>query len=139
MVCLYCGGATKITNSRQQKKLNRKWRRRQCLTCSQVFTTIESFSENSSILVNKGTIEPILTPFSRDNLFISVYRSCEHRPSALFDASMITDTITSHLLPKVEQSCVPIALIQQVAYKTLKRFDSVAATYYKAYYWGSNK
>jgi transcriptional regulator NrdR family protein len=86
-------------------------------------------------MVDKITKEPRYFPFSRDNLFISLYRSCEHRPTALSDASSLSDTIISQLLPKVENSCIPLPLIQQQSYLTLKRFDQVAATYYKAYYW----
>ena len=134
MVCIYCGGSTNIINSRQQKKLNRKWRRRKCQTCGQIFTTIESFQENNSFVINISSASPSLQPFSRDKLFISIYRSSEHRPSALNDASLITDTIISRLLLKVENSSIPLHLIQQQAYITLKRFDPVAATYYRAYF-----
>lgn len=134
MVCIYCGGTTKITNSRLQRKLNRKWRRRKCQSCSQIFTTSESVNENTSLMIDRIIKEPRLIPFSRDNLFISIYRSCEHRPTALSDASSISDTIISHLLPRVENSCIPLLLVQQQAYITLKRFDPTAATYYKAYY-----
>ena len=139
MVCIYCGGSTKITNSRLQRKLNRKWRRRKCQTCGQLFTTTESINENNSLMIDMITGEPRFLPFSRDNLFISIYRSCEHRLTALSDASLITDTIISHLLPRVERSCITLPLVQQQAYITLKRFDPVAATYYKAYYWESPK
>jgi transcriptional regulator NrdR family protein len=135
MVCIYCGGITNVTNSRLQRKLNRKWRRRKCQTCNQIFTTIESISENTSIMVDKSPAEPQLVPFSRDNLFISLYRSCGHRSTALSDASLITDTIISKLLSKVENSCISQNIIQQYAFITLKRFDPVAATFYKAYYW----
>ena len=135
MVCIYCGGATYITNSRQQRKLNRKWRRRKCQTCGQLFTTIESMQENTSLMIDKSPAEPRFLPFSRDNLFVSIYKCCGHRSTALSDASLITDTIISRLLPIVEKSCIPLPLIQQQAYITLKRFDPLAATYYKAYYW----
>ncbi|MGD0284371.1 MAG: hypothetical protein ABSB12_02145 [Candidatus Saccharimonadales bacterium] len=135
MVCIYCGGTTNIINSRLQRKLNRKWRRRKCQICGQIFTTTEKINENTSLMIDRHTKEPRYLPFSRDNLFISIYRSCEHRPTALSDASSITDTIISRLLLKVEDSCVSLVLIQQQAYLTLRRFDKVAATYYKAYYW----
>ncbi|HUD07696.1 MAG TPA: hypothetical protein VMQ52_01320 [Candidatus Saccharimonadales bacterium] len=86
-------------------------------------------------MVDKSPAEPQLVPFSRDNLFISLYRSCGHRSTALSDASLITDTIISKLLSKVENSCISQNIIQQYAFITLKRFDPVAATFYKAYYW----
>jgi transcriptional regulator NrdR family protein len=85
-------------------------------------------------MVERSPDKPQLQSFSRDKLFISIYRSCEHRPTALSDASSLTDTVISRLQSKVENSCIPLLLIQQQAFITIKRFDPVAATYYKAYY-----
>jgi transcriptional regulator NrdR family protein len=85
-------------------------------------------------MVERSPDKPQLQSFSRDKLFISIYRSCEHRPTALSDASSLTDTVINRLQSKVENSCIPLPLIQQQAFITIKRFDPVAATYYKAYY-----
>jgi transcriptional regulator NrdR family protein len=134
MVCIYCGGLTTIINSRQQRRLNRKWRRRKCQTCGQIFTTIESIPENNSFMIKRSPDDPRLQPFSRDKLFVSIYRSCEYRPTALSDAGSLTDTVISQLQSKVENSCIPLSIIQQQASITLKRFDPVAAMFYKAYY-----
>jgi transcriptional regulator NrdR family protein len=134
MVCIYCGGTTNVINTRLQRKLNRKWRRRRCQTCHQIFTTIENICENNSLMVDKGFINSQLEPFSRDNLFISLYKSCGHRITALNDAGMITNTVISKLILRVENSCITQELIEQYSLIALKRFDPVAATFYKAYY-----
>lgn len=72
-------------------------------------------------------------PFLRDKLFISIYESCKHRPSATEDASALTDTIISKVLSK-HNPTVAKDNIKTSAYKVLKRFDQSAAVYYKAYY-----
>ena len=62
MVCIYCGGETKVTNSRLQKRNNQVWRRRQCLECKGVFTTHEAVDLSSALLIDKsGAPEPFIS------------------------------------------------------------------------------
>lgn len=134
MVCIYCAGKTKVTNSRPSKRTPGTWRRRQCLRCNTLFTSRETadLSETHVVERTDGSIEP----FSRNNLLISVYKSCGHRNTPLEDTEALTDTIISHLLqttPSPAGLITSEAIITQCQ-DTLKNFDSVAATYYKAYY-----
>ena len=68
MVCIYCGGATYITNSRQQQKLNRKWQAKM----SNLQPTFYYHRECAKkMLVNnqyKSPVEPRFLPISHDNL-----------------------------------------------------------------------
>jgi transcriptional regulator NrdR family protein len=89
MVCVYCGSETKVTNSRHQKRTNQVWRRRQCLKCTALFTTEEKTDHTSLWKVKKNN-EETLVAFSRDKLFLSIYKSCEHRLNALADAASLT-------------------------------------------------
>ncbi len=133
MVCIYCAGKTKVTNSRPSKRTPGTWRRRQCLQCNALFTSRETADLAETHIVERanGSIEP----FSRNNLLISVYKSCGHRNTPLEDAEALTDTIISRLL----QTPAPTGLITsetiiKQCQTTLKNFDNVAATYYTAYY-----
>jgi transcriptional regulator NrdR family protein len=77
-----------------------------------------------------------LVPFSRDQLFISLYRSCGHRKTAIQDAAALSNTITARLLkqPTTSQGVFSKADIRKAALLSLQHFDLAAATYYQAYY-----
>src|SRR6185369_12958000 len=90
MVCIYCGGKTAVVNSRSQKKANQTWRRRQCLDCQAVFTSVEAVDLPTSLLFKKDAKHS--EPFQRDKLFISVYEACGHRKDALRAATALTGT-----------------------------------------------
>lgn len=132
MVCIYCGGETRVINSRPQKRLNHVWRRRQCLNCGTVFSTSEAPDYTLSWTV-RSPHKP-LEPFSRDKLFLSLYESCRHRSSALEDASALSDTVIRKLLSSVEAGAVERAAIVSLAQVTLNRFDKVASVHYQAFH-----
>ncbi|MGB4759305.1 MAG: hypothetical protein WBP26_04580 [Candidatus Saccharimonadales bacterium] len=75
----------------------------------------------------------VLLPFSRDTLFLSVATSCGHRKDAITDAIALVDTIVAKLLAQKQAIIASSALIG-ITLDTLRHFDSVAATYYKAYF-----
>lgn len=131
MVCIYCGGNTQVTNSRPQKRMNAVWRRRQCKQCQAIFTTTEAADLTLGWRVQNDTA---LEPFSRDNLFTSVYESLKHRKTALNDASSLTDTIISRCLPKVSHATLLRTDLVTQAAQVLERFDGVAATHYRAFH-----
>lgn len=131
MVCIYCSGETKVTNSRLQKRANRIWRRRQCLNCGAIFTTEEQVVTEQSILVRKISA---VEPFSRDKLLLSLYESLRHRKTAVSDATGLTDTIWSQLLPHIQHASVTREDIVKTAASVLKRFDKAAATSYAAFH-----
>jgi len=85
--------------------------------------------------VRNGTPSSRLLPFSRSKLLISVYESCKHRTSALEDAEGLTETIVSLLMQQHLQDATldRLSIIHVVA-DILQRFDSIAATMYKAYH-----
>ena len=132
MVCVYCSGDTQVINSRFQKRVNHVWRRRKCLACGAIFTTHEGVSYAGSLLVQPTNGQPV--PFYRDKLFVSVFKSCAHRPSALTDATALTDTILSKLLLKVQQTAISTTDITKTTYQTLQHFDRAAAVHYQAFH-----
>jgi transcriptional repressor NrdR len=131
MVCVYCDSPTQVVNSRLQRRGNHIWRRRKCLSCSSVFTTTEHPELTTSFAVDhpKG-----LMPFSRDRLFIAIYESCKHRPTALADATSLVELITRQILAKQQSGVVHRVDIVQTALLALQRFDATAATIYAAYH-----
>lgn len=133
MFCIYCNGDTAVTNSRKQKKTNSIWRRRRCLECDQMVTTVELADLSSAVLViSPAKKKPVA--FSRDKLFISIYTSMKHRSSAIMDAEQIASTVIAQLRPSFSEGQVTTDKIAQATYKVLKRFDTPASTQYKAFH-----
>ena len=132
MVCVYCGSPTKITNSRPQKRLHQTWRRHACSNCGAIFTTNEIVDLSTSLAVRSKTGH--LQPFSRDRLFISVYRAVGHRERAVDDASALTATIAAKLVHSTSVAAISPADIINTTLQTLKQFDTAATVQYQAYH-----
>lgn len=75
-----------------------------------------------------------LKPFSRDKLYLSVFKSCGHRPDAVDDAGMICDTIIKKLAGQTINGVLPSDRIKQLALVALSRFDKAAGMNYSAYH-----
>ena len=132
MVCLYCGSATRVANSRPQKRLHQTWRRRTCTKCGAIFTTNEAVDLSTSIVVRRPRGQ--LSPFSRDKLFISIYRAVGHRKQPTADAGALTATATAKLLHGAQTASVDPLDITKVTLQVLRRFDNAAAVQYAAYH-----
>ena len=107
------------------------WRRRQCLQCKALTTSIESVDLASAFRVRT---EAALAPFSRDILFVSIYESCKHRKTALQDATELTATIITTLPTIHKKSVIEHSDLVQTIHQTLQRFDTIAATLYLAFH-----
>jgi transcriptional repressor NrdR len=132
MVCIYCGGSTRVTNSRPQRRLHQTWRRRACTKCGAIFTTNEAVDLATSLVVRRK--DNTVTPFDRDQLFVSVLQSVGHRKQPIKDAGALTATITAKLLHGTKTAAIKPSDITEIAIQTLKRFDSAAAVQYAAYH-----
>lgn len=91
---------------------------------------VSGFARKSAGAVRENWLEP----FSRDKLFLSIYESCKHRPSAMTDAQALTETIISKLLPQVQSATLPVGLIKEAASDTLNNFDRPAYIHYVAFH-----
>jgi len=141
MVCIYCQADTKVVNSRLQRRANQVWRRRQCLDCKSVFSSIEAVdlslalsfrtSQNSSV---KHPVKTAIEPFQRDVLFTSILESCKHRKTAISDATALTSTILSRLRPHMKGAVIDRDQLVTTAQQILKRFDKAASVHYSAYH-----
>lgn len=130
MVCVQCGAKTHVSNSRLQRRNNQVWRRRHCLACGAVYTTEEAvqYGDVWAVQSQNGSLQP----FSREKLWLSLYKSCEHRQTALEDATALCDTVLRKLMPLGENGRLGINTIVQVSQIALNRFDKSASVYYQA-------
>jgi transcriptional regulator NrdR family protein len=72
--------------------------------------------------------------FLRDKLFLSIYKSCEHRKDATTDARALTDTIIGKLLKTTENGKLSSREIIHTTSEALKHFDYAAMTHYRAFH-----
>lgn len=107
------------------------WRRRSCPN-NHVFTTLEA-TEISTVWIVSDHMGRY-KPFERDQLFISLYNSLEHRKTALSDAGALAATIMQHLAPTVINGRIAADEIRQAAQAVLDRFDTAASTHYRAFH-----
>ena len=134
MVCVQCGQKTQIINSRAQLRVNQVWRRRKCLKCGTIFSTHEA-ADYSAIWAVKNA-KGQLSPFSRDKLFLSLLRSCQHRASAIADAAALTETVIQKLLAQAKDGSIASRQIVQTTQVALNRFDKAASVHYAAFHKG---
>lgn len=132
MVCPHCSANTQVINSRLQKRANSVWRRRKCTHCGAVFTSREAADLSAAWRVSRS--KSGLQPFLRDKLFLSLYKSLQHRPTALTDAGDLADTIITQLTRATSDSPLAPATIIQAATIVLGRFDTAAKVHYRAFH-----
>lgn len=132
MVCIFCSAETQVTNSRPQKRTNTVWRRRKCQNCGNIFTTEETALLTAAVAVERP--DGTLTGFNREKLLVSLYNSLRHRSTALQDATALTDTVISKLMPQLTDGRIQSTIIITTVTTTLKRFDRAASVQYAAYH-----
>lgn len=131
MVCYTCGGETQVINSRHQRRNNQVWRRRKCILCDTVVTTLEGIDYSKALVVRRPESrhpEPLL----RDRLFMSLYKSLAHRPTAIADAGDLCTTIIAKLARVAQNGELSTTAIVQTTGVALTRFDLLAAQHYQA-------
>jgi len=75
-----------------------------------------------------------LRAFDRDVLFLSIYKSCEHRASAISEAAALCEIIIGQLLHQQVHGTIERKIIVATTVLALKRFDHTAATVYSAFH-----
>lgn len=131
MVCIHCHSETRVINSRLQKKANQVWRRRKCTKCSAIFSTSEVVQYELTWLVRSSGS---LTPFNRDKLLLSIIASIQHRPTALEDASALTETVMNKLLFSATAGVIDARTIAHIVQVALNRFDRAASVHYQVFH-----
>jgi transcriptional repressor NrdR len=129
MVCIYCGGETKVTNSRLQRRNNQVWRRRQCLSCQAVFTTHEAIELESALSVIKdGQAEAFLP----DLLLKELMTALQDRKDVYTASGEVLATIIRKLLALPQKPRFSPSDISKITSEVLKRFDRRAYLRYIA-------
>lgn len=129
MVCIYCGGKTKVTNSRSQIRNNQVWRRRECLACHAVFTTHEAVELESALSVEQNGQNK---PFLPDSLLKELMLALKHRKDVYTASREVLGTIVRKLLVLPRSPLFKPADISRVTADVLKRFDKRAYLRYLA-------
>lgn len=129
MVCIYCGGETKVTNSRLQKRNNQVWRRRQCLACQAVFTTHETIELDSVLSVKHNGQN---RPFLADLLLKELMLALSHRKDVYIASREVLATVVRQLLRLPQKPLFSPADISQTTAEVLQRFDRRAYLRYLA-------
>ncbi len=134
MICVNCfHGKTKVTNSRSHKKKSGTWRRRQCESCGNVFTTYEKPALDESVTIHySGTNNSgVSAPFSLSKLTLSIAASFSHDQVARQLHSLpLAETVEQLLITEVRQPSADD--ITATTHQVLKRFDELAALQYAA-------
>ncbi len=132
MVCIYCGGNTRVTNSRPQVRSNQVWRRRQCNKCGALFSTTEKNDPGETLVVkvDDGNQESFLI----EKLFLSIYESMKYRKNAVADAKYLTQTVINKLSHSTNNGVIDSKLITKAVLVSLNRFDKIAASHYLAFH-----
>ena len=123
MRCPYCGSEEdRVIDSRSSKDGDAVRRRRQCLRCSERFTTYE-YIENVSLTIIKN--DKRREPFDRQKLMQGITAACKKRPIGIKKIESIVEKIEQKLdqLGKME---VPSTTIGRMVMAELYELDEVA-------------
>lgn len=130
MFCINCNSKTKVTNSRSSKASSSKWRRRECLNCSYVFSTAEKPNFNLSVKIRDKSGK--YKAFSDDILFLSIYECISHKKDAAKIARSLSDTVCLNILPINQYPSLNTEIIFKKTYEALSRLDKTSANHYKS-------
>ncbi|GLQ75077.1 transcriptional regulator NrdR [Vibrio sp. vnigr-6D03] len=123
MHCPFCSeNDTKVIDSRLVADGHQVRRRRQCLACSERFTTFESAElVMPKVIKSNGNREP----FNEDKMVGGFQRALEKRPVAADAIELAISTIKSQLRATGERE-VPSEMIGNLVMDQLKDLDKVA-------------
>ncbi|MCG7499515.1 transcriptional regulator NrdR [Vibrio sp. Of7-15] len=123
MHCPFCSANdTKVIDSRLVSDGHQVRRRRQCLACSERFTTFESAElVMPKVIKSNGNREP----FNEDKLSGGLQRSLEKRPVSADAIELAMNTIKSQLRATGERE-VSTEMIGNLVMDQLKELDKVA-------------
>lgn len=135
MYCPFCRSSdTRVVDSRATDDGTSIRRRRQCPSCSQRFTTVESMS----ILVVKRS--GVVEPFSRDKVVSGVRKACQGRPVDEDDLALLAQQVEDALRSSGQAAIAshdvglailgPLSALDEVAYlrfaSVYRSFESLA-------------
>lgn len=131
MHCPFCGEAeTKVIDSRLVAEGDQVRRRRECVSCSERFTTYEAAELLMPKLIkSNGNREP----FDEDKLRAGILRSLEKRPVSVEQTETIVGQI-KHILRATGEREVPSRLVGETVMEKLREVDQVAFVRFASVY-----
>ncbi|MCG0239334.1 MAG: transcriptional regulator NrdR [Firmicutes bacterium] len=130
MRCPFCGGESKVLESRPVDEGMATRRRRECLACGRRFTTMERVEEAPLVVVKKdGRREA----FDRNKILAGVLRACEKRPVRIEDLERLVMEVEAELREGLERE-VPSARIGELVMERLRHLDGVAYVRFASVY-----
>ncbi len=131
MRCPACHSASsKVVDSRTARDGRAVRRRRECLRCSDRFTTYEYVEERQvQILKRNGSAEE----FDRDKLRMSIAVACAKRPVSSAETEALVDSIEDTISRSAGVE-IPSAEVGEMVMEGLKPLDRVAYVRYASVY-----
>ncbi len=132
MRCPFCNFRdSKVTDSRANDDGIR--RRRQCISCGERFTTVESIQISTVLVVKKdGRRED----FNREKLLAGLRKACEKRSVSVAQLEVVTLEIEARVASDGRPE-VPSAFVGELAMDLLRKLDHIAyirfASVYRAF------
>jgi transcriptional repressor NrdR len=131
MRCPYCShGEDKVVDSRSSKEGRAVRRRRECLRCSQRFTTYE-YIENVALTIIKN--DQRREPYDRQKLMQGIVAACKKRPVSVKKVESIVDKI-ENLIEKSGKMEIPSTEIGRYVMTELYELDEVAYVRFASVY-----
>ena len=131
MKCPGCSGMeNKVIDSRLNKEGNMIRRRRECLSCSDRFTTYEKLERSLPLLIKKdGRREE----FDREKIISGVRKACQKRPVSTKDIEDLVDRVEQHLQELGEKEVNAVKVGEKVI-REIYSLDDVAYVRFASVY-----
>jgi len=131
MKCPVCSNLeNKVIDSRLNKEGNSTRRRRECLSCSERFTTYERIEKTLPYVIKKdGRREE----FNRDKILSGVKKACQKRPVSIQQMEMLVDRVEQYCQDLGEKEISAMVAGEKVV-KELCQMDDVAYVRFASVY-----
>ncbi len=131
MKCPACSNMeNKVIDSRMNKEGDIIRRRRECLNCSERFTTYERLEKSLPFVVKKdGRREE----FNREKILDGVKKACQKRPVSIEKVEALVDRVEQHFQDLGEKEISAVAIGEKVV-KELYSLDDVAYVRFASVY-----
>lgn len=130
MKCPFCGGESKVLESRHADEGTAVRRRRECLACSRRFSTYEKVEEQPLVVIKKsGNREA----FDRAKVLAGLLKACEKRPVPLAELERVIDDVERELRNTFERE-IPSVTIGELVMERLRTLDGVAYVRFASVY-----
>ena len=131
MKCPSCSNLeNKVIDSRLNKEGNSTRRRRECLSCSERFTTYERIEKTLPFLIKQdGRREE----FDREKVLAGVKKACQKRPISVQEMEALVDRVEQYCQERGEKEISAVVVGEKVV-QELYQMDDVAYVRFASVY-----